>query len=260
MPSSRRPLPLLLPGVFGTTTVSNRLPRAKHLPGRSLAFHTAIALIGLGLGRARVALAVKRVVLAVDAAPAEPKDAGVLGLEAAQLLREIGPHKGVLAPRARPAEDDLPAHDGGGAGALAPVIGVRRRGLRIAIRRARRGWLEAVGRSGEGLERIVKQTADIIVRKRVDGTRRQEDEGFLSARGGRLWGPGTCFCPSGSEMRRGTSCDKGMFQRRSSVVRVFPGEPCVRYSAAPPLFLTFEVFAARAAPRRIEEGTGGYGK
>jgi hypothetical protein len=97
------------------------------------------------------------------------------------------------------------------------------------------------GRSGEGLERIAKQAVDIMVRKKVDGTRGMK--GFSQV-GVVVFGilapvsaPRAPRCGAGPRVTRECSRD-GV-----SVVRVSPGESCVRYSASAATVLTFEVFA-----------------
>ncbi|KAK4035322.1 hypothetical protein C8A01DRAFT_48471 [Parachaetomium inaequale] len=75
--------------------------------------HTAIvALVGLELGRARVALLVVLLLVRQRALLAHAEGAVVLRLEAAELLRKLLPGEGVAAMRAGPLEDDEPAHGG----------------------------------------------------------------------------------------------------------------------------------------------------
>ncbi len=77
---------------------------------------TSVTLVGLQLGRAGVALLV--VLLVVHQGPflAHAKRPVVLGLEAAEFLGEVVPGELVGALRARPLEDDEPAHGGVGPG------------------------------------------------------------------------------------------------------------------------------------------------
>ncbi|KAK4120345.1 hypothetical protein N657DRAFT_666165 [Parathielavia appendiculata] len=74
-----------------------------------------VALVGLELGRARVALLVVLLLVHQRALLAHAERPVVLGLEAAELLRELVPREVVFAVRARSLEDDEPTH-GGGAG------------------------------------------------------------------------------------------------------------------------------------------------
>lgn len=121
---------------------------------------TSIALVGLKFGRAGVALLV--VLLLVHQRPflAEAESAVVLGLEAAELLRELVPGEGLGAVRARPFEHDEPAHDGRGLGLDGP------RG-RVADGGARgQGRDRSRGRGGKGGGFRWRKSADPPVRDR----------------------------------------------------------------------------------------------